>query len=120
MKKLKTAIVVMLSACMLLGTTTTCFAAESYIKASATKNRIYATYVHEKYGQTLQLEMYYLEKHKITKQYYHDCLTTTRVGNFNTVSNSKYADTGYEFKELSVYAYVNGDITASKSCLIAD
>ena len=117
MKKLKNALLLLLSVCMIFGTTTSYYAATQSLTATATKSRIQARYEHGTAVSLLRLRMDYTVKDD--QKTYSDHQYATLSGGYSSISDARAVTYGREYVCLDVYAYVNGVQTATLTDITA-
>lgn len=110
-KIIKGIAILVLSVTLGMGAVGTSFAAGS-ISADISDSYISCSFNYGKAGYQLKTNMVFKEKHKTTGQVYGHYKARTVNGNNTSVSDSRKADTGYKYTDLTAYGYVNGNQSA--------
>ncbi len=108
----KKVIGILLTAVMLLGTTTPCSAAEG-ITASVTATLAKGAFTYGNGGTVLEIQMKYVEEHPTTGDTRTRIVNNTRGDAYNTVAVSRTADAGYNFTVADFWGYAGGGLKAT-------
>ena len=107
MMKQRSRLLAMLCAVIFLFGTVTIYATSYGITAEITTSKIKASYEYGTGGNNVMVKLDFEEKHSQTGQVYSSSCSNTVVGIYTKATQSRNADTGYQYTTMDVFGYVN-------------
>lgn len=116
MRKIKKCIVATCSAIAVLGAAVSVNAVTWGLTVDFTKNRAVINYGHGRTCSMVKAEGDFWEHHRTTNHDYHDVFANYAYGS-SSVTASRYADEGYDYKQLTAKGYYDGNLEFTSSRL---